>query len=85
MCVSGSCGALCAAPRAARSNARRSYFSWGQVKKEFKKTDGGAVTNWKDMKDCEIEYGWQFKVRGEKGWGGGLGGGGGGTEMECFS
>ena len=47
------------------------------MKKEFKKTDGGAVTNWKDMKDCEIEYGWQFKVRGEKGWGGGLGGGGG--------
>ena len=55
------------------------------MKKEFKKTEGGAVTNWKGMKDCEIEYGWQFKVRahdltaegGQKGWGGGLRGGGG--------
>jgi len=32
-----------------------------QVKKEFVKRDGGAVGNWKDMKDCDIEYGWQFK------------------------
>ena len=33
-----------------------------QIKKEFKKRDGGAVTNWKEMKECDVEYGWQFKV-----------------------
>lgn len=32
-----------------------------QVRKEFVKRDGGKVTTWKDMRDCDIEYGWQFK------------------------
>lgn len=32
-----------------------------QIKKEFTTRDGGAVGNWKEMKDCDIEYGWQFK------------------------
>lgn len=32
-----------------------------QIKQYFTKTDGAKVTNWKDMKDCEIQYGWQFK------------------------
>ena len=32
-----------------------------QVSKEFTKRDGSKVVNWKDMKECDIEYGWQFK------------------------
>ena len=32
------------------------------MRKEFVKRDGGKVTTWKDMRDCDIEYGWQFKV-----------------------
>ena len=31
------------------------------MSKEFTKRDGSKVVNWKDMKECDIEYGWQFK------------------------
>ena len=32
-----------------------------QILREFKTRDGGKVATWQDMKEVDLEYGWQFK------------------------
>lgn len=32
-----------------------------QLRNYFSTRDGGKVNNWQDLKNCDIEYGWQFK------------------------
>uniref|UniRef100_A0A6U2FFE6 Uncharacterized protein n=1 Tax=Hemiselmis andersenii TaxID=464988 RepID=A0A6U2FFE6_HEMAN len=32
-----------------------------QIKRQFTTTEGGKLNNWKDMKNCDLEYGFQMK------------------------
>jgi len=32
-----------------------------QIKNQFTTKDGAKLNNWKDMKECDLEYGFQMK------------------------
>ena len=32
-----------------------------QINKEWKTKEGKSISNWQDLKNCDVEYGWNFK------------------------